>query len=240
MRRAVITGGTKGIGLAIARRLARDGLHVTATFAHDEVAAEAAVAAARAEGLAFDARRCDAASAAEVEALFAALREPGTDVLVHAAGFTRDKLMMMMPIADFDDVVAVHLRGAFLAARQAMRPMIAGRWGRIIPIVSPTALRGRPGQTNYGAAKAGLIGLTRSLALEVARFGITVNAVCAGLCDTALLAGLSDKARADLLAAVPLGRMGQPDEIAAAVSYLCSDRAAYITGQVLAVDGGLT
>jgi 3-oxoacyl-[acyl-carrier protein] reductase len=121
-----------------------------------------------------------------------------------------------------------------------MRPMIGGRWGRIVSIVSPTALRGRPGQTNYGAAKAGLIGLTRSLAHEVARFGITVNAVCAGLVETALTADLSPKARQELLAMVPLGRAGTADEVAAAVGWLCSDRAAYVTGQVLAVDGGLT
>ncbi len=240
MRRALVTGGTKGLGLAVARELARAGHEVVATFAHDEAAARAAADEAAASGLALRAARCDATDGAAVEKLFADERERGFDVLVHAAGFTRDKLMMMMPERDFDDVVAVHLKGLFLVARQAMRAMIARRWGRIVALVSPTAQLGRIGQTNYGAAKAGAIGLVRSLARELARFQITVNGLCAGLVDTALTASLTDEQRADLLAAVPLGRAGRPEEIAAAARWLCSDGAGYITGQVLGVDGGLT
>jgi 3-oxoacyl-[acyl-carrier protein] reductase len=238
MRRALVSGGTKGIGLAIARALAAAGHEVVALYAADDDAARAAEASF-APG-AYRALRCDVASAAAVDALFAAEGERGFDVFVHAAGFTRDKLMLMMPERDFDDVVAAHLKGGFLVAKQALKAMISRKFGRVVFIVSPTALLGRAGQTNYGAAKAGLIGLTRSLAREVARFRITVNCVCAGFVETAMTASLPDKARAEMLAAIPLARAGRPEEIAAATEWLCSDGAGYITGTVLGVDGGLT
>ena len=240
MRRALVTGGTRGIGLATARALAAAGHEIVALYAHDDAAARAAEAAFAADGLGYRAARCDVAVAADVDALFATEGERGFDALVHAAGFTRDKLMMMMPERDFDDVVAAHLKGGFLVAKQAMKAMIAKKFGRIVNIVSPTALLGRPGQTNYGAAKAGLIGLTRSLAREVARFHITVNCVCAGFVETAMTANLPAEARAQMLSAIPLGRAGRADEIADAVAWLCSDGAGYLTGTVLGVDGGLT
>jgi 3-oxoacyl-[acyl-carrier protein] reductase len=240
MRRALVTGGTKGIGLAIARALAVAGHEVVALYAHDDAAAQAAVATARDNGLTIAAARCDVASSAAVDALFAVEGERGFDVLVHAAGFARDKLMLMMPERDFDDVVAVHLKAGFLVGKQALKGMIARRWGRVVHLVSPTALLGRIGQTNYGAAKAGLIGLTRSLAREVARFQITVNCVCAGFVETAMTAGLSERTRAEMLAAIPLGRPGRAEEVAAAAAWLCSDGAGYVTGAVLGVDGGLT
>jgi 3-oxoacyl-[acyl-carrier protein] reductase len=237
-RRALVTGGSRGLGFAIARALARDGLQVLATWAHDEAAARAAEARRDAEGLSIALARCDATSAAEVAALVEGAGP--VDVLVHAAGYTRDRLLVTMSDEDFDDLLAVHVTGARLATRHALAAMCARGWGRIVYIVSPTALLGRRGQANYAAAKSALVGLARTLAREVGAAGVTVNCVCAGLVDTALTADIDPDVRAELLRAIPLGRPGTPEEIAALVAFVCSDRAGYVTGQVLSADGGLT
>ncbi|MDX2166195.1 MAG: 3-oxoacyl-ACP reductase family protein [Deltaproteobacteria bacterium] len=241
-KRALVTGASRGIGRATAEALAAAGAAVALNCARARDEAEALAAeltAAGAEALVLPA---DVADAAQVEALFGTLRErwEGVDIVVNNAAVTRDGLAMLLSPAAWDEVIAVNLRGAFLCARQALRPMIRRRWGRIVNVVSPAALLGQEGASNYAAAKGGLQSFTKSLAREVGRYGITVNAVCPGLVDTRLLAAMPAAARERHQAQIALGRFGTPAEIAAAIHFLCSPAASYVSGTTLVVDGGLT
>jgi len=239
-RRALVTGGTRGIGRAIALALARAGAEVVVTWAAREADAEEAARALAACGDAHRVRRCDVRDRGAVTALFAEMKESGgTDVLVNNAAVARDGHLMLLADDAWDDVLATNLSGPFLCTRAALRGMIARRWGRIVNIISPAGLAGKAGAANYAASKGGLLSLTRSLAREVARFGITVNAVCPGLVETPMLAALPTHVREEMLAQVPLARPAEPEEVAAAVLFLSSGASSYITGAMLAVDGGL-
>jgi 3-oxoacyl-[acyl-carrier protein] reductase len=236
---ALVTGASRGIGRAIALRLAAAGAHVLAA-ARDagrvaEVVAEIAKAGGRAEAVALD-----VADKSSVEAAFAALlaTHGRLDILVNNAGVTRDNLLLRMKVEDWDQVLATNLTGAFLCTQAALKPMIKQRGGRIVNITSVVGLAGNAGQANYAASKAGLIGFTKSVAREVASRNVTANAVAPGFIETDMTAAMTDKAREAVVSAIPLGRVGQSGDIAAAVAFLVSDEAAYITGQVLAVDGG--
>ncbi len=195
-----------------------------------------------AAGGAAEVRACDVSDA---EALAGMIEEVASthgrlDILVNNAGITRDGLILRMSNADFDTVIDVNLRSAFVACRAAARPMMRGRFGRIVNIGSVTGIIGNAGQTNYAAAKAGLIGLTKTLAAELGSKGITANVVAPGFVETSMLDGLSPDRKEELMKTLPVRRFGQPDEIAHAVSFVASDLAGYFTGQVLVVDGGLT
>lgn len=231
-RTAFVTGASRGIGLACAKALAAAGARVILA-ARDTAKLEAA--SAEIPGSSW--LRIDMSSPESIKEAFA--KAGKVDILVNNAAITKDGLALRMKREDFDLVLATNLTGAFLAIQQVMQPMLKERWGRIINISSIVGQTGNPGQANYVAAKAGLIGLTKSLAQEIASRNITVNAVAPGFIDTDMTAVLSDELKQNMLAHIPLKRFGKPEDVAAAVKFLASDEAGYITGAVINVNGGM-
>jgi 3-oxoacyl-[acyl-carrier protein] reductase len=238
---AVVTGAGRGIGHAIAVRLAKEGARVASVSRTESNAQKTADEINSLRADAAKAYAVDVADQAAVQKAAAQIFEDfgRVDVLVNNAGVTRDGLSMRMSMEDWDTVMNTNLKGAFNFIQAVMRPMIKQRSGRIINISSIAGLTGNAGQANYSASKAGLIGLTKTLARELASRGITVNAVAPGLIETDMTTVLSDEIRQAILQKVPLGKLGEPDDIAGAVAYLASPEAKYITGQVLTVDGGM-
>jgi 3-oxoacyl-[acyl-carrier protein] reductase len=233
---ALITGGTRGLGRAIALRFLAEGARVAVSYVTDD---EAAVRF-RAESGALVVK-ADVSKSGEVNGLFERVKSElgGPDILVNNAGVIKDGFLMLMREEDWDKVIEVSLKGTFNCCKAATRPMLAAKFGRILNIVSPSAITGRAGQTNYSAAKGGVLSFTKSLAREMGRFGVTVNALSPGVIATDLTDKLPEKVKKELLGMIPLGRFGEPAEVSEAALFLVSDEASYITGQVIAVDGGI-
>ena len=238
---AVVTGGSRGIGRAVCLELADQGADLLLNYAGNREAAEETAALCREKGVRAEIQQGDVSRAEDCSALFGQAAElyGRVDILVNNAGITRDTLLLRMSEEDFDRVLEVNLRGAFLCMKQAARLMVRQRSGRIVNMSSVVGLRGNAGQVNYAASKAGLIGMTKSLARELAGRGVTVNAVAPGFIATDMTAALSEEAAKAINQSIPQGRMGTPEDVAEAVLFLSSEQAGYITGQVLCVDGGM-
>ncbi|MBM6904772.1 MULTISPECIES: 3-oxoacyl-[acyl-carrier-protein] reductase [Collinsella] len=237
---AIVTGGSRGIGRAICIELARRGANVVFSYAGNAAAADETVKLVEAEGVAARSVKGDVTSADSAKELVEAARElGGVDILVNNAGITRDKLAARMSEEDFDAVIATNLKGAFLMTKAVLRPMMRAKSGSIVNMASVVGIMGNAGQANYAASKAGLIGMTKSVAREVAAAGIRVNAVAPGYIETDMTAAMPEAAQQAMCSMIPAARAGKPEDVARAVAFLVSDDAAYITGQVLAVDGGM-
>ena len=238
---AIVTGGSRGIGRGIAERLAEGGANVLITYAGNAAAAEEVVKVLTEKGVQAAAVQADAAdpeSAAKVVEAAKALGDR-IDILVNNAGITRDNLLMRMKDEEFDAVIATNLKGVYSMMKAVTKPMMKQRYGRIVNISSVVGVYGNAGQVNYAAAKAGVIGMTKSVAKELGSRGITCNAVAPGFIETEMTAALTDDVKEKIAAGITLGRLGQVEDIAEAVAFLASDKASYITGQVLEVAGGL-
>ena len=240
-KNALVTGGSRGIGKAVCLELARQGANVAVNYAGRAQAAEEVAAACRELGVEAFAVQADVADAAAVDAMVkeAAARFGRVDILVNNAGITRDKLALQMKEEDFDAVLDTNLKGAFLCMKAVYRPMMKQRYGRIINLSSVVGLRGNAGQANYAASKAGLIGMSKSAAKELASRGITVNCIAPGFIDTAMTEVLPEGVKEKLLTQIPMARLGSAQDVAAAAVFFASEAASYVTGQVLCVDGGM-
>ena len=238
---ALVTGGSRGIGRAVCLELARQGARVAVNYAGNAAAAEETVKACQDLGAEAFAIQADVADAAACDAMVKEVlsRFGRVDILVNNAGVTRDGLMLTMKESDWDTVLDTNLKGAFHCMKAVYRPMMKQKYGRIVNLSSIVGLRGNAGQANYAASKAGLIGLTKSMAKELAARNVTVNAVAPGFIDTDMTAALPEKAREAMLASIPMGRLGQAEDVARAVAFFAGDESAYVTGQVLCVDGGM-
>lgn len=240
-RVAIVTGGSRGIGRAISFALAGAGATVVVNYRGNTAAAEETLAAIAAMGGKAIAIQADVANGDDVKRLFSEVNTAygRIDILVNNAGITRDTLMMRMKDEDWDAVIDTNLKSQFLTTKAAISPMVRARSGRIINITSVVGLMGNAGQANYAAAKAGIIGFTKSVAREIGSRSVTVNAVAPGFIDTELTAVLSEDMREGLKKQIPLGRLGSPEDVAGLVVFLASDQASYITGQTFNCDGGM-
>jgi 3-oxoacyl-[acyl-carrier protein] reductase len=240
-RVALVTGGGRGLGRAIAVRLAQAGTKVAISYRSNDAAAGETAELVRKAGAGCETFKGDVSSSEDVEALMKGVGEAfgPVEILVNNAGTTRDNILLRMKDAEFEEVLATNLKGTYLCTRAVLRGMVRARWGRIVNISSVVGLVGNAGQANYAASKAGMIGFTKSVAREVAGRGITANAVAPGYVETELTGVLPENVKEQILGQVPVGRFGEPEEIAEVVAFLAGERAAYVTGQTIAVDGGM-